>query len=276
MTHSSDYLEHNRGAWNRLASGGCQWSEPASDAAIEEARHGRWSLTVAGPDELPRHWWPDVADIEVLCLAAGGGQHASLLAAAGAAVTLFDLSDNQLAVDRDLCARHNLSVRIEQGDMTDLSRFGESSFDLIINPVSNPYVPDVEPVWRACARVLKSGGRLIAGSINPLNYLFEENTGEVFAEKAGEGNAGEGRRGLTVTHALPFIEIDTLTPAAREAALARGMVLTWSHSLTALIDGQLRAGLNLAGLQESRRRDARAPAINRYAPTYLSTLAFKP
>ncbi len=74
--------------------------------------------------------------------------------------------------------RNELNIRIEQGDMSDLSRFSDASFDIIFDPVSNPYVADIHAVWRECSRVLQQGGHLIAGSINPLNYLFEENDGD--------------------------------------------------------------------------------------------------
>jgi len=43
--------------------------------------------------------------------------------------------------------------------MKDLAVFPVASFDLIFHPVANVFVPDVLPVWRECARVLRPGGR---------------------------------------------------------------------------------------------------------------------
>jgi hypothetical protein len=146
--------------------------------------------------------------------------------------------------------------------MSDLSRFSNGSFDLIFNPVSNPYIADVHAVWRECSRVLRQRGRLIAGSINPLNYLFEENDGDI-------------ETGLTVAYALPFVEIETLSEKEVQEAIARKMIFTWSHSLEDIIDGQIKAGFRLAGLFESRRTDDRAPAINQFSPTYIATLGIK-
>ena len=197
-----------------------------------------------------------------MCLGSGGGQQGPLLAAAGNDVTVLDISESQLAIDREVASTHDLPLRLEQGSMTDLGRFEPDHFDLIINPVSNPYIEDVRAVWRECARILKGQGRLISGSINPLNYLFEEN----------EGDDGTG---LTVRHALPFIESETLSQDELSQAVSREMVFTWSHSLEDLIQGQIDAGLLIGGFHESRRTDPRAPSINRYAPTYIQILSIK-
>ena len=254
-------ITHNRKAWNRLSGPNCPWSVPVSDEQIEQAHSGHFHISLAG-GTLPEDWIGDVRGQSILCLASGGGQQAPLLAAAGADVTVFDLSDAQLDLDRKLAQRHNLQLRIEQGSMTDLSRFADESFELILNPVSSCYVPDILPVWRECARILKLKGRLISGSINPVNFLFEEND-------------GSDDRGLVVKHPLPFIERDVLSEAELSAAVAREMTFTWSHSLDELIQGQISCGMVICGFLESRRTDPRAPALNRYANTYITTMAQK-
>lgn len=45
---------------------------------------------------VPKSWFGNLDGKRVLCLASGGGQHAPILAAAGASVVSFDLSDVQL------------------------------------------------------------------------------------------------------------------------------------------------------------------------------------
>jgi SAM-dependent methyltransferase len=52
--------------------------------------------------------------------------------------------------------------------MADLSQLASGSFDLVFHPVSNCVVTDVRPVWRESVRVLRSGGRLLAGFLNPV------------------------------------------------------------------------------------------------------------
>lgn len=257
-----DFSSHNRQAWNSVSESNCLWAQPVSSEEIAQARLGRWEVCLTGQTPVPRFWFGEIEGKRILCLASGGGQQAPILAAAGANVTSFDLSDNQLARDRLVAEREGLDIQIEQGDMTDLSRFPEGSFDLIFNPLSNPYTPNLLGVWAECYRTLKSGGRLLAGSMNPLYYLFEEDDG-----------TGEER--LAVVYPLPYAEIDTLSEKQKEEAIQRKMLLTWSHSLEEIVAGQIRLGFHLVDLYESIRRDGRAPRINRYTPTYIATLAIK-
>ena len=95
--------------------------------------------------------------------------------------------------------RENLDVRIVQGDMADLSIFDDASFDLIFHPVANVFVPDLTPVWQECARVLKPGGRLLAGYMNPAFFWFDHEE----CEKTGE---------WVVKYPLPFSEVTSLPP----------------------------------------------------------------
>lgn len=262
MEERLDLLEHNRRAWNRLSNDGILWSQPVSSELIEEARQGRWDLFLAG-GTVPRSWLGDVAGKDILCLASGGGQQAPLLAAAGAHVTSFDISDAQLAKDKLVAERENLTIRIEQGSMTDLSRFDSGKFDLIFLPVSVNAVPDVQPVWRECCRVLRARGVLLAGFINPLVYLFQENDGS------------SPNQGLTVINRLPYAEYESFTEEERRSTVEAQSVFLWSHSLESLIGGQLAAGFVLTDFQESYRTDDRAPIINAYCPTYFATRAVK-
>lgn len=69
--------------------------------------------------------------------------------------------------------------------MTQPLPFADETFDLIFHPVSNCYIEEVQPVWEECFRILKPGGRLLAGLDNGMNFIFDE------AE-------------TTLTHKLPF------------------------------------------------------------------------
>lgn len=183
------------------------------------------------------------------------------LAAAGANVTSFDNSDEQLALDRMVADREGLLLRTVQGDMADLSVFPDATFDLIFHPVANCFVPDLKPVWRECARVLKPGGRLLAGFMNPAFYLFDHDD----AVRTGR---------LEVRYQLPYSDLTSITPEERAARVANNASIEFSHSLTEQIGGQLQSGLVIAGLYEDDWNDQVTP-LNRFGPLYIATLARK-
>lgn len=260
---SEDVLARSRAAWNAAARAGNRWSEPIDAATVAKARGGDWEVILTPNTATPRHWFGELTGKDVLCLASGGGQQAPTLAAAGANVVIFDLSDEQLALDRLVADREGLSLRIEQGNMADLSRFPGDSFDLIFNPCSTVFVPDVRPIWRQCARVLRSGGRLMTGFMNPSYFLFDHE----------EDAATET---LQVRHQLPYEERhnDQLSETRRRQ-LADGEAWEFSHSLQTQIGGQLAAGLVLIDLYEDWWSDE-ATRLNQFSPTTIATLAQKP
>src|SRR5687768_12416778 len=100
-----DVRELNRRAWDKEVEQGSQWTTPVSSEVIRAAREGTWEIILTPSKPVPRAWFPDLEGLEVLCLASGGGQQASILAAAGASVTLLDNSPRQLAQDRLLAER---------------------------------------------------------------------------------------------------------------------------------------------------------------------------
>ena len=252
----------NRQAWNNATAERCPWVRRVSEETIDRARSGDWAVTLAGPRAVPGHWFGEVESCAILCLGSGGGQQAVVLAAAGARVTSLDISDEQVRRDQEMSDEHALGINCLQGTMTDLSRFEESSFDVVFNPVSIAYIDDVQGLWSECQRVLKPKGRLMVGTINPYNFLFEE-------------NEGVGDEGLVAKYSLPFIEEQVLSADEVRRAMARNMVFCRSHTLEDIIGEQARAGFAIIDFIESRRTDARAPSINRRCPTYFATLAVK-
>src|ERR1044072_3600439 len=166
-------VKHNSAAWDREANAGGEWSIPVSPERIARARAGDLGIRLSPNKPVPREWFPaELKGLDVLCLASGGGQQAPLLAAAGAKVTSFDNSAEQLKRDKLVSDRENLNITLEQGDAADLSRFADGSFGLIYHPVSNLFFPDLAPVWRECFRVLRSNGTLLAGFCNPVLFMF--------------------------------------------------------------------------------------------------------
>ena len=252
-----DVPAHNRKAWDRLVTSGSRWTVPVTSEEIAAARAGTWHAILTPVKPVPRAWFGDIAGKTMLGLASAGGQQAPIFAAAGAQVTVLDNSPGQLGQDRLVAEREGLDLRLELGEMADLSRFADSSFDLIFHPVSNVFAPEIRPVWRECARVLKPGGALLAGFANPANYLFDvDGDPEPFP----------------IRYRLPYADASSLDAATLAVRIDAGEALEFSHSLDDQIGGQIEAGLVIAGFYEDRWPDH---PLDPYFPTFMATRAVK-
>ena len=173
-------------------------------------------------------------------------------------MTVFDNSPKQLEKDRLVAERDGLSIRTVQGDAADLSVFADASFDLIVHPVSNVFMPAVRSVWREAARVLRRGGALLSGFMNPDIYVFDPDPADgAFVAK----------------YVLPYSDLTHRT-ADERARLFGDAPLEHSHTLVDQIGGQLDAGLLLTAMYEDCHGGPYQAA--RFMPTYFATRAVKP
>jgi SAM-dependent methyltransferase len=254
-----DVRDHNRAAWDRLVEAGNEWTVAASPEAIAAARRGEWQVLLTPTRPVPREWFGDLRGARLLCLASGGGQQGPILAAAGARVTVFDNSPRQLEQDRRVAERDQLDLTVVEGDMRDLSGFADHAFDLVFHPVANLFIPDVRPVWREAFRVLRPGGRLLAGFVNPLQYIFDWARSE----------KGE----LIVRHAVPYSDLTSLTDEERQRWIDAGEPLEFGHTLEDQIGGQLEAGFVVTGFYEDV--DPKH-VLSQYIASFAATLAVRP
>ena len=254
-----DVPGYNRLAWDRQVERGNRWTVPVGPEEIARARNGDWRIVLTPTKPVPADWFPPPEGLDVLCLASGGGQQGPILAAAGARVTVYDNSPNQLARDRLVAGREGLAIETVLGDMADLSAFPDARFDLIVHPVSNVFVPDVNPVWREAARVLRPGGSLLAGFMNPVQYLFDD-----IALERGE---------LRVAHRIPYSDLESPTEEERARLVEEGRPLEFGHTLGDQIGGQLAAGFVLAGFYEDIDPES---VLGGYIPSYIATRGLKP
>ena len=107
--------------------------------------------------------------------------------------------------------------------------FPDASFDVIVNPVSNVFCPELGPVWRESSRVLRPGGVLMIGFMNPDIFVFDV---------AALDERGE----FVVRHPLPFSSLD-LPADERARAYGDGGLIEYSHTLTEQIGARPDAGL---------------------------------
>lgn len=255
-----DVAKLNQQGWDRRVEEQDIWTRPVSAEEINNARRGEWTVILTPTKPVPRDWFGEVQGRDLLCLASGGGQQGPILAAAGAKVTVFDASPKQLAQDEMVADRDGLVLTTRLGLMHDLSCFPDASFDLIFHPASNCFAPDIEPVWRECFRVLRPGGALLVGFMNPDSYIFDKE-----AEERGE---------FIVRFPLPYADITDLPPDELRRMIERDHVVEFSHSLESQIGGQLKAGFMLTNLFEDRW-DGMA-GLSRYMPVLFATRAIKP
>ena len=254
-----DVHAYNKDAWNKqVESGENRWTQPVSPEIIAKARQGEFGILLTENIPVPQRWFPPLKGADVLCLASGGGQQGPILAAVGANVTVFDKSPSQLKQDQLVAERESLILRTVEGDATDLSMFADESFDLVFNPVSTVFMADVRAVWKECARVLRHGGVLMTGSMNPVHYIFD-------LYKADEGV-------LEIAHSIPYSDLTSIPKEDLDELIEKGLPVEFGHSLTDLLGGQCSAGLMITDLYEDYMLES---PLHNYHPSYITTRAIK-
>jgi SAM-dependent methyltransferase len=179
------------------------------------------------------------------------------MAAHGYCVTILDNSMRQLQSEKLVAERENYALLALQADMTLPFPFKDESFDVIIHPVSNCYIEDLQPTWNECYRVLRRGGVMMAGWTNPVMYMFEDEALD--------------------NHDLPLIVRNKL-PYNGRVEVEKGGELRldtgyqFSHSWEAQIGGQLKAGFLLKDFYEDTDPGIHLGA---YTSLFAASLAVK-
>ncbi len=164
MLALDDLAKYNMERWNELAVEGVQYSRPALDLDQDTAR-----LLVD-----PQGILGELSGVEVLCLAAGGGQQSAAFGLLGAKVTVFDLSENQLALDRLAASHYRFQVKTIQGDMRDLSSLGSQKYDLVWHAYSINFIPDPARVFKEIVTVIRPGSLYRLEFANPFVVGLDE------------------------------------------------------------------------------------------------------
>lgn len=226
------FLDQNRRAWDdRVARG---------ESHTETARDREFAEPLAAIDNLG--WLGgNVHGKRLLCLAAGGGKHSVLFAAAGAQVTVVDISPRMLELDRRAAAARGLTIQAVETSMEDLSMFSDGSFDAVIQPVSTCYVPDVCPVYREVARVTSAGAPYLSQHKQPACL-----------------QTGSRATGTGYLLQEPYYRSGPL-PAVRDGVLHREAgTVEFLHRWEDLVGGLCRAGFVIEDLIEPRHGDSTA------------------
>jgi len=225
-------VDQNRAAWNRLAEIGSAFAKVATD---EELREPLRTLDTRG-------WLPQsVRGLNVLCLAGAGGWQSILYAVAGANVTVVDLSPSMLALDRREAERRGVSVRAVETSMDDLSPLEDASFDLVHQPVSTCYVPDIGRVYREIARVAKDGAVYICQHKQPASL-----------QVVRRDQRNNYVLGIEYYHEGPL-------PPTADTSYREDGAVEYLHRWDQLVGELCRSGFVIEDLREPYRGDPHAP-----------------
>lgn len=248
-----DYTKINSEVFDGWVAAGWQWGQPISQKEYIQAKQGDFQLVLTPTKPIPSHWYPEnLKELKVLGLAAGGGQQMPILCGLGANCTVLDYSSKQLEQEKMVAEREGYQIEIIQGDMTKKLPFDDESFDLIIHPVSNCYVEEVQPIWQECYRVLKKNGRLLSGLDNGFNYVVDE------AQQK-------------IVQALPYNPIKNPSLLLNQDISESGV--QFSHTLEEQIRGQLQAGFQLVDLYEDTNGSGFLHEMN--IPSFWATYTIK-
>ena len=223
--------DHNRRAWDERVRARERHTASAAEKDFLDPL-----LAVDPCGWLPR----PISGRRVLCLAGGGGRQGPLLAAAGANVTVADLSPAMLKLDREVAGRQGLTLRTVEASMDDLRQFADSSFDVVLQPVSTCYVPEVVKVYQEVARILAEGGLYLSKHKQPVSL---------------QASLRPLPRHYVLTE--PYYRTGSLPPSDPGFHRESG-TLEFLHRWEELLGGLCRAGFVIEDVAEPRLADAEA------------------
>lgn len=242
-----DYQSTNQKTWNHLAESGSLFARAATD---EECENPLRALDGRG-------WLPEsVEGLNVLCLASGGGWQSILYGVAGANVTVLDISESMLKLDDLEAERRGLRIKTVQGSMDDLRMLEDQSFDIVHQPVSSCYIPDLCPMYAEIARVLKDDGTYISQHKQPASLqISHQNERHQFVV------------GVEYYHQGPL-------PRQADTAYRESGAAEYLHRLQDLVGGLCRSNMVLEDLREPVRANYKVNVKHfgyrgRFLPPYL-------
>jgi SAM-dependent methyltransferase len=225
--------DHNRRVWDEMVRDRQRFTRPARDEDFANPLK-----TIDGLGWLGA----SIHGQRVLCLAAGGGKHGPLYAAAGAIVTVVDISPAMLELDREVAAERRLELRTVEASMDELSCFAAGEFDLVVQPVSTCYVPQIGPVYREVARIVKPGGLYISQHKTPQSL---------------QADVSPAAKGYELTE--PYYRTGPLPPVVGSRHREEG-TLEYLHRWDELLGLLCRAGFAIEDVVEPPHAQADAAA----------------
>lgn len=239
--------EHNRLVWDQMALAAARFTRPATEDDLTNSK-----IVQQGGSA----WLGKIAGKRLLCLGAGGGRQSAIYARAGAIVTVVDISPKMLELDKAIAREKNLPITAIEASMDDLSILAPDSFQIVIQPVSTCYVPDILLVYRQVARVLEPQGLYISQHKQPVSL---------------QADVRPSDSGYELIE--PYHRKGPLPPVAGSLHREAG-TLEYLHTWQAMIGGLCHAGFVIEDLSEPDHTKIDAPKgsfedRSRFAPPYV-------
>ncbi len=251
------YVKFNQDRWNNVSrKKGNPYTVPLTTEEYKEAIENELSVGLTVGKVVPVEWFEKAKGKKLLGLACGGGQQGPIFAGKGYETTIMDFSQEQLEKDRLVADREHIRINTVNADMTKRFPFEDESFDIIFCPVSNVYISNLDNMWKESYRVLKQGGLLMVGYMNPWIYMYDEDDVWDFPDKE-----------LLIKYSLPFDSRELEEKG--KVAINPEYGYEFSHTLESQIAGQLRAGFAMIDFYESKDSRNR---LSKYGSDYLANL----
>ena len=238
-----DLAKYNQERWEELAKAKVDYAKPWLDLTPKRAREAIDSDGIMGV----------VSGLEVLCLAASGGQQSAAFSLLGADVTVFDLSPTQLANDRLAAEHYGHSIETKLGDMRNLSSFSRATFDVVYQAYSINFVPNVDKVFRGVKRVLRPSGLYRIEFANPFTMTvdYEKWSTEVW-EEGGYPLMHKYIDGFEASTIYPDWDVQDQDGEWQKISSPR----EFRHALSTMVNGLVKEGFTILALDETTSSEA--------------------
>ncbi len=145
--------------WNIIS----KFYQTKTTISLEDVHYGPIS-----PGESELKLLGNVKGKNILEIGCGGGQNSIVLAKWGAKAVGVDLSEEQIKHARKLAKKERVKVTFYVGNMEDLSRFKNESFDIVLSAFAFGYVNNLLKTFQETHRVLKESGLFVVAIVHPI------------------------------------------------------------------------------------------------------------
>jgi SAM-dependent methyltransferase len=145
--------------WNLISRG----YQKKTRISLEDVHYGPIS-----PGESELKLLGNVKGKAVLEIGCGGGQNAIVLNKWGARSGGLDISEEQIGFAKKLAKKEGVRVPFYAGNMEDLGRFDDESFDVALSSFGIGYADDLEKTFQEVFRVLRKNVLYVFSDVHPI------------------------------------------------------------------------------------------------------------